>query len=118
MEATTEITAAVRFFWIGETSEVFAATSIEQLASSTECGTGIERFTDDFDYTGIRVMKLFDESGDEMDWGEFAADHPVTFNVIDEDERKTGEVFEGTLMQVYDRWTPHSLPEMVMTGYA
>lgn len=108
----------VRFFWIGEPSEVFAAMSIEQLASADDCGTGIERYTDDFDHTGIRVMKLFDDSGEEMDWGEFPANHPVAFNVIDDDERKTGEVFEGMLMQVYDRWTPHSLPEMLMTRYA
>ncbi|MGX6999855.1 hypothetical protein [Caballeronia sp. KNU42] len=115
---STEITPTPRFFWIGETSEVFAATSIEQLTAATECGTGIERFTDDFDYTGVRVMKLFDESGDEMDWGEFPADHAVSFNVIDEDERKTGEVFEGTLAAVFARWPSKSLPEMLMTGYA
>ena len=108
----------VRIFWLSEPSEVFAAISIEQLASSTESGTGISRFTDDFDGNGVRCMKLFDDNNEEMEWGEFPADHRVRFSVVNEDERSTGELFEGTLAEMYERWPAKSLPEMMMTQYA
>lgn len=108
----------VRFFWIGEESEVFVAASLDQLLAATECGTGIERFTDDFDHTGIRVLKLFDDSGDEMEWGELVGTTRVKFNVIDDDERQTGGLFEGTLDEMHARWPANSLPEMLMTQYA
>ncbi|PRZ51180.1 hypothetical protein BX589_12021 [Paraburkholderia fungorum] len=100
----------LRFFWIGEESEVFAAESWEQiLADDGHSGTGIEKVVD-----GIAI----DDMGDPIEWGEVPADRPVRFNVVDENERLTGEVFEGTLGQLAERWPPNSLPEMLMTQYA
>jgi hypothetical protein len=99
----------VRFFWIGEQSEVFAAESWEQIiADEGNSGTGIGKVVDG--------MPL-DDFGDPIEWGELPADQKVRFNVVDDDERPTGELFEGTLAEMHDRWPSKAFPEMLMTGY-
>jgi hypothetical protein len=99
-----------RFFWIGEESEVFVADSWEQiLADDGNSGTGIEKVVD-----GV----AYDDLGEPIEYGELPANRPVKFRVMDEDERLTGEIFEGTLAQMAERWPANSLPEMLMTQYA
>jgi hypothetical protein len=99
----------VRFFWIGEESEVFAAESWEQiLADEGKSGTGIGKVV-----AGVPL----DEFDDPIEWGELPADQKVRFNVADDDERPTGELFEGTLAEMHDRWPSKAFPEMLMTGY-
>lgn len=100
----------VRFFWIGEESEIFAAESWEQiLADDGKSGTGIERVID-----GI----AYDDLGERIEYGEVPADRPVRFLIADEDESSTGEVFEGTLAKFHERWPAKELPEMLLTQYA
>lgn len=97
----------IRFFWIGEESEIFAAESWEQILSSGDsCGSGVR---------ADGTSELDDEPAE---YGELAPTTRVQFAVVDEHERRTDEIFEGTLAQVIERWPPKSLPEMVMTQYA
>ncbi|ARK80982.1 hypothetical protein BOC40_11665 [Burkholderia pseudomallei] len=100
-------TQTIRFFWIGEESEIFAAESWEQiLADSGRCGSG------------VRADGTSELDGQPAEYGELPADTKVQFAVVDDNERRTGEIFEGTLAQVIERWPANSLPEMVMTQYA
>jgi hypothetical protein len=96
-----------RFFWIGEESEVFVADSWEQLlADDGKCGSG------------IRADGTSEIDAEAAEHGELSPDTVVQFAVVDQDERRTGEIFEGTLAQVAERWPPNSLPQMLMTQYA
>ena len=109
-----------RFFWIGEYSEVFVAESLDQLlADEGSCGSGIARYTDDFDYTGIRVLKIFDDNGDELEWGEYSGLERDTIRNCDDDERRL-ETLTGSLFDLY-AWTDggrYQMPVMFMTGYS
>lgn len=97
---------SIRFFWIGEESEIFVAESWDQiLADGGSCGSGVR---------GDGISELDNALAE---YGELAPATRVQFTVVDEHERRTGEIFEGTLAQVIERWPPKSLPEMVMTQY-
>ncbi|MCA8328477.1 hypothetical protein [Burkholderia cepacia] len=97
----------IRFFWIGEESEIFVALSWDQLlADDGKCGSG------------IRVDGTLDWNDEPADFGELPPTTRVRFAVVDEHDRRTGEIFDGTLAEVAERWPPKSLPEMLMTQYA
>ncbi|KGS34475.1 hypothetical protein X962_2006 [Burkholderia pseudomallei MSHR7343] len=97
----------IRFFWIGEESEIFAAKSWEQiLADNGSCGSG------------VRSDGVSELDGEPAEYGELSPDTLVQFAVVEDNERRTGEIFEGTLAQVIERWPVKSLPEMVLTQYA
>lgn len=107
------------FFWIGEHSEIYVAESIEQLAASDDCGTGIGRYTDDFNGIGVREVLLFGDDDEPLEWGEF---DPITTRMTvrncDENERHL-ETLTGNLHDIY-AWVDggrHGLPVMLLTGY-
>ena len=100
----------VRFFWIGEPSEIFAAESWEQiLADAGESGTGLEKFVD-----GVPV----DDWGDPIDWGEIDGSDRLTVRDCDEDERRlgtlTGSMHDHYAWQGGERY---GLPVMMFTQY-
>lgn len=97
----------IRFFWIGEESEIFVALSWEQLlADDGKCGSGIS------------ADGTLDWNDGPAEFGELPPTARVRFAVVDDHDRRTGEIFEGTLEQVAERWPPRSLPEILMTQYA
>ncbi|CAG9195713.1 conserved hypothetical protein [Paraburkholderia tropica] len=82
-----------RFFWIGETSEIFVAESWQQiLADQGQCGTGIESVVDG---------AALDDDGEEIEWGEL---DPNTMRMwmwdCDENERPRG-LINGNLYDLY-----------------
>lgn len=100
----------VRFFWIGEPSEVFAAESWEQiLADAGYSGTGIENIVD-----GAPI----DDFGDPIEWGEIDGNDRVTVRDCDEDERPLGTL-RGS-MHDHFAWQGggrYGLPVMMFTQY-
>ncbi|WP_186056832.1 hypothetical protein [Burkholderia gladioli] len=100
----------VRFFWFGEESEIFCATSIQQLFDDKgNCGTGIHRVIDG---------KPVEYDGEAIEYGELDPDARTTIIEIDEDERPIGQ-FTGTLSEIYGRTIAgkYELPVMLMTQY-
>jgi len=107
----------IRFFWIGEESEVFAATSIRQLARDDgHAGTGIARWEDHPD----RGVLLFDGQDERIDWGELdAITTRMTLRNRGDDDRPL-ESLTGNLYDLY-AWTDggrFNLPVMFCTQYA
>lgn len=100
-----------RFFWIGETSEVFVAESFEQLvADEGQCGSGLERFD-----KGVPV----DEFGDPIEWGEINGNCRLTIRDCDENGRPRGTL-AGSMHDMY-AWLDggrYNMPVMFFTQYA
>ena len=105
----------VRFFWVGEESEIFVAASIRQLASDNgRAGTGIDRWEDHAD----RGVLLFDEEGEMIEWGELdAIATRMTLRKRGDDDRPL-ETLRGNLYDLY-AWTDgrFNLPVMFCTQY-
>ncbi|OUL79903.1 hypothetical protein [Paraburkholderia hospita] len=108
----------VRFFWIGEDTEIFVAESITQLieGDNHRCGTGVERHEIDGDGT----VRLYGDDGDELEWGELdGVATRMTFRNCDDNERRL-ETLTGNLFDLY-AWTDggrFGLPVMFSTAYA
>lgn len=108
----------VRFFWISEESEIFAAESIKQLVEgeNLRCGTGVERYEVDGDGT----VRLYGYDDEELEWGELdGASTRMTFRNCDDNERPLGTL-RGNLFDLY-AWTDggrFGLPVMFSTQYA
>jgi hypothetical protein len=94
-----------RFFWIAEETEVFVAESLDQLINDVGwCGTGIARACGD---------KLFDEQGEEMEWGELS---PFERRTVRSNE--AGGTFTGDLLDIYFHGGRHfNLPVMLFSQY-
>ncbi|WP_246795659.1 hypothetical protein [Burkholderia perseverans] len=101
----------VRFFWIGERSEIFAAVSFQQLLDDAgECGSGIE-FVD--------AGTPFDRDGAPIEYGELDGnEHRLTVVELDHRERPLGNL-TGSLHDIYARSDGgrHKLPAMLLTAY-
>lgn len=107
----------VRFFWIGEESEIFAAESIHQLAADEgHCGTGIGRFA----YMPNVSVVLFDDGDEPLEWGELdGVETRMTVRNCDDDERRL-ETLTGNLYDIY-AWGDggrYNLPVLLTTQYA
>jgi hypothetical protein len=116
IQATGKRHAPVRFFWIGEESEIFAAESILQLAlDDGQCGTGIGEFVVDAE----RGILLFDEDGDSLDWGEHdGTEKRLTVQDCDDEDNPRGTL-TGSLHDIY-AWSDggrFGLPVMLLTQY-
>jgi hypothetical protein len=103
---------SIRFFWIGEESEIFVAASWEKILNDQgHCGTGIESVVD-----GVALA----EDGEPMEWGEL---DPIETRMwmwnCDEDERPLGMI-RGNLYDIY-AWTDggrYNMPVLFSTQYA
>lgn len=108
----------VRFFWIGEESELFVAESIDQLvADRGSCGTGIHSSECVLE-AGEAKWTLFDYHGTEIEWGEFDGSLRTTIRECDENERPLGTL-TGSLLDIYAHVDGgrRTLPVMLMTQY-
>ncbi|WLE60267.1 hypothetical protein GIY62_06290 [Burkholderia plantarii] len=101
----------VRFFWIGERSEIFAAVSFQQLLDDAgQCGSGIE-FVD--------AGTPFDRDGEPIEYGELDGNtHRLTVMERDSADRPLGYL-TGSLHDIYARVDGgrFKLPSMLLTWY-
>ena len=79
----------IRFFWVGEQSEIFAAHHIQDLAThdGRAAGSGIQRCE----------QRTFDEHGNRILWGELPGTTRELVRETD-DDRVTG-TFTGSLFE-------------------
>jgi hypothetical protein len=102
-----------RFFWIGETTEIFVAESFEQLvADKGHCGSGLERFS-------LTDGAPIDDWGDPIEWGEFGGGKRLTIRDTDENDRPCG-TFRGSLHDIYVRLNGErfGLPSQLLSSYS
>lgn len=105
-----------KFFWLGETSEIFVAESIFQLIDDRgHCGTGIERCS----LSPTDWPRIFDSGDEEMEWGEFDGSERMTIRDSDENDRYCGS-FTGNLHDIYARFNGgrFEMPVMLLSQYA
>ncbi len=111
----------VRFFWVGEQSEIFAAHHIQDLAThdGRAAGSGIQRCEQRTLDDGFVLLSLFDEHGNRILWGELPGTTRELIRETDDDDRVTG-TFTGSLFDIYewDNGGRYGLPWMLMTQYA
>ncbi|WP_323118118.1 hypothetical protein [Burkholderia alba] len=110
----------IRFFWLGDESEIFVAESIYDLATEAgrQAGSNIASLLADRK-TGARLPLLFDADDRLILWGEIPGTMRQTIVETDDDDYPIG-TFTGSLFDIYecDNGGRYGLPWMLMTQYA